>query len=113
VAREAYSEEEVAKALESIAEGGGLGEAERHVASLAPRLQTILADALGAGGWFDESHESGVLRAATVPDEEERLVAVRTMLAEEARMGMLIGATVGWALADRLRESRSTDEGGD
>ena len=30
--------------------------------------------------------------------------AVRTMLADEARMGMMIGVAVGWALRDELNE---------
>jgi hypothetical protein len=45
-----------------------------------------------------------VLKAATNPDEEERLVALRTLLAEEARMGMMVGVAVGWALAERLEQ---------
>jgi hypothetical protein len=39
-----------------------------------------------------------------VPDEEARLTAVRTLLAEETRIGMMVGVAVGWALAERLRE---------
>ena len=62
----------------------------------------ILTEALSAGGWFDESHEAEVLKAATTPDEEERLTAVRTLLAEETRMGMMIGVAVGWALSEEL-----------
>ena len=30
------------------------------------------------------------------------MTAVRTLLAEEARMGMLVGVAVGWALAEEL-----------
>jgi hypothetical protein len=37
-----------------------------------------------------------------VPDQDERLRAVRTLLAEEARMGMMVGVAVGWALAEEL-----------
>ena len=69
----------------------------------------VLAEALDAGGWFGETHEAGVLKAATTPDEEERLTAVRTLLAEEARMGMMVGVAVGWALADELRKSEEED----
>ena len=42
-----------------------------------------------------------------MPDEEARLTAVRTLLAEEARMGMMVGVAVGWALADKLEEQES------
>jgi hypothetical protein len=92
VPAERYSDEQIDAAIEAISD------------QAAPKLQRILADALGAGGWFGESHESEVLKAATVPDEEARLTAVRTLLAEETRIGMMVGVAVGWALAERLRE---------
>jgi hypothetical protein len=50
-----------------------------------------------------------VLKAATVPGEEERLTAVRTLLAEEARVGMMVGVAVGWALADELAKTTQED----
>jgi len=78
------------------------------VARAAPRLQKILAEALGAGGWFGESHDAEVLKAATTPEEQERITAVRTMLAEEARMGMMVGVAVGWALAEKLEQQDSS-----
>jgi hypothetical protein len=99
-----YSDQQIEAAIEAISRPEAFGEAERLVGRAAPRLQGILAEALGAGGWFGESHESELLKAATLPDSEERLRAVRTLLAEEARMGMLIGVAVGWALAEKLRE---------
>ena len=74
------------------------------VASAAPKLQRVLAEAMHDGGWFGETHEAEVLKAATTPDSEQRVTAVRTLLAEEARMGMLVGVAVGWALADELAE---------
>ena len=77
-------------------------EAERVVAQAAPQLQKVLAAALAEGGWFGEPHEAEMLRAATVPDPEERLAAVRALLAEEARMGMMVGVAVGWALKEEL-----------
>lgn len=99
-----YSDEQVEAAVEALSEAGAFAEAEGAVARAAPRLQGILAEALAAGGWFGESHEAEVLKAATMPGDEERLVAVRTLLAEEARMGMMIGVAVGWALAEKLAE---------
>jgi hypothetical protein len=104
-----YSEEQVEKALEAISEPERFREAEQAVARSAPSLQAILADALASGGWFGESHESEVLKAATKPDAEERLTAVRTMLAEEARMGMMVGVAVGWALAEELKKANEED----
>jgi hypothetical protein len=99
-----YTEEEIDAAIEQLSDPGAFTEAERQVARAAPRLQKILAEALGTGGWFGESHDSEVLKAATNPDEEARLTAVRTLLAEEARMGMMVGVAVGWALAERLEQ---------
>jgi len=30
---------------------------------------------------------------------------IRTLLAEEARMGMMVGVAVGWALAEELHQA--------
>ena len=105
-----YSDERIDAAIDAISEPEAFKEAERAVAQAAPRLQIVLAEALEAGGWFGESHEAGVLRAATTPDDDERLTAVRTLLAEEARMGMMVGVAVGWALAEELSRSEQDDE---
>lgn len=108
-----YSEEQIEAAIDALSDPEAFGEAERAVAHAAPRLQEILARALAAGGWFGEAHEGQVLKAATTPDEEERLTAVRTLLAEEARMGMMVGVAVGWALAEELeRQGGAAGEGG-
>jgi hypothetical protein len=102
-----YSDEEIDTAIEALSDPEAFSEAERQVARAAPKLQRILAEALGSGGWFGESHDSEVLKAATNPDDEARLMAVRTLLAEEARMGMMVGVAVGWALAERLEQQGS------
>lgn len=102
-----YSDEQIDAAIDAISDPEAFAQAERSVARAAPHLQRVLAEALNAGGWFGESHEAGVLKAATTPDDEERLVAVRTLLAEEARMGMMVGVAVGWALADELAKSET------
>ncbi|MGH2924050.1 MAG: hypothetical protein ACRDKH_08490 [Solirubrobacterales bacterium] len=102
MADERYSDEQIDAAIDAISSPDAFAEAERTVARAAPRLQRILAEALDAGGWFGESHEAELLKAATLPDADERLRAVRTMIAEEARMGMMVGVAVGWALAEEL-----------
>jgi hypothetical protein len=84
-------------------------EAEARFAPLAPRLQRILNHALEQGGWFGEAHDAEVLKAATAPDQDERLRAVRTLLAEETRLGMLVGVTVGWELAIELGQHAEED----
>jgi hypothetical protein len=89
-------------AIERLAEAGRFAEAEAIVARAAPQLQRVLAAALAEGGWFGESHENESLKAATIPDPDERVAAVRTLLAEEARMGMMVGVAVGWALKEEM-----------
>jgi hypothetical protein len=102
-----YTDEQIDAAIEAISDPEVFRESERQVAQAAPKLQRILAEALGAGGWFGESHESEVLKAATMPDEQARLSAVRTLLAEETRIGMMVGVAVGWALAERLQNQET------
>ena len=95
-------DEQLEAAIERLSDVERFAEAERIVTRAAPQLQRVLASALAEGGWFGESHEAETLKAATVPDPDARIAAVRTLLAEEARMGMMVGVAVGWALADEL-----------
>jgi hypothetical protein len=91
-------------AIERLVDPERFAEAERIVAHAAPRLQKVLAAALAEGGWFGEPHAAKTLEAATIPDPDERLAAVRALLAEEARMGMMVGVAVGWALKEEMSE---------
>jgi hypothetical protein len=102
-------ETELEAALERLLDPERFSAAERVVAQAAPQLQKVLATALAEGGWFGEPHEAETLRAATVPDPEERLAAVRALLAEEARMGMMVGVAVGWALKEEMGTTNPTD----
>lgn len=90
------------EAIEALTEPGRLGSAEGLVARVAPQLQRVLAVALQEGGYFDEAHKAAVLAAATKPDPDERIAAVRTLLADETRIGMMVGVAVGWELAREL-----------
>jgi hypothetical protein len=96
-------------AIERLTDSERFSEAERIVSRAAPQLQKVLATALAEGGWFGETHQSETLKAATVPDPEERIVAVGALLAEEARMAMMVGVTVGWALHGELIESEDPE----
>lgn len=87
-----FSDEELDAAIEALSDPERFREAEARVAHAAPQLQRVLNEALQAGGFF-EAHESQVRKATG--DE----AAVRTLLAEETRMGMLVGVAVGWELA--------------
>ena len=78
--------------------------AETAVAAAAPALQRILVQALEEGGWFTEDHAVEIRRALEIEDPEESSRALRTLLAEEARIGMMVGVAVGWALREELPE---------
>ncbi len=101
----ATDDERLEAAIERLADSERFAEAEGVVSRAAPQLQRVLAAALAEGGWFGESHRAETLRAATLPDEEERIAALGALLAEEARMGMMVGVAVGWALHDELIDS--------
>jgi hypothetical protein len=104
---EAFSEERLDAAIERLSEREALSEAESVVAAAAPKLQQVLAQALEAGGWFAESHDAEIRKAAGTEPEDERLRVVRTLLAEEARIGMMVGVAVGWALHGELTDTKS------
>ena len=106
----AYTDEELDAALEALSAPERFREAEAMVAAAAPKLQSVLASALEHGGWFAESHDDAAARAAGAEDEAERLTAVRTLLAEETRVGMLVGVAVGWALAHELIERHEEED---
>ena len=107
-----FTDAEVDAAIEALSDPQRFQAAESRVARMAPQLQRILAGALQEGGWL-EAHESQVLKAATTPDEEARLTAVRTLLAEETRLGMLVGVAVGWELARELEGLNEDQTEGD
>lgn len=104
------SDEQLDAAIGRLVDAERFTEAEQIVARAAPQLQKVLAAALAEGGWFGESHEAEALKAATVPDPEERIAAVRSLLAEEARMGMMVGVAVGWALHAELNDTENEGE---
>jgi hypothetical protein len=97
-----FTDAELEAAIEALSDRERFREAEVHVTRIAPQLTRILNEALNDAGWF-EAHESELLKAATTPDDEERLRAVRTLLAEDTRTGMLVGVAVGWALSRELQ----------
>ena len=99
---EQISDEQLAAAVERLSDPERFREAEQLVSRVAPGLPAVLVTALGSGGWFGESHLSETLKAATIPDEDQRLTAIRALLTEETQMGMLVGVAVGWALRQEL-----------
>jgi hypothetical protein len=104
-----FTDAEIDAALEALSDPERFRRAEMEVSRLAPQLQHILARVLHGEGWFDEAHESQVVRAAATPDEDERVTALRTLLAEETRIGMMVGVAVGWELARELEGKRKSE----
>jgi hypothetical protein len=107
VAERQFTDAQLDAALEALSDPERFRDAELRVARIAPQLQRILAEALHQGGWFGEAHEAQVRQAAEADGEGERTGQIRTLLAEETRMGMLVGVAVGWELAREL-ELRTT-----
>jgi hypothetical protein len=103
------SDDRLNDAIERLTDSERFSEAERIVSRAAPQLQRVLATALAEGGWFGDSHKSETLRVATVPDPDERIAAISSLLAEEARMAMMVGVTVGWALHEELTEAHDPE----
>jgi hypothetical protein len=99
------SEEQLQAAVEALSDPERFAGAERALSVLAPHLQLVLAHALEEGGWFGDAHRSQVRQAASDPDPSAREARIDTLLAEETRMGMLVGVAVGWELAQELNAS--------
>ena len=104
-----YSDQAVEAAVQALSEPGRLDEAQRVVTDQAPQLQRILNQALEDADWFGSAHQATVLQAAGMADPEERLAAVRTLIAEETRVSMLIGVAVGLELGRTLEHAERTD----
>lgn len=98
----AFTDEELDRAVQALSDPERFRAAENRVMKVAPQLQRILNEALHSGGWLGQAEETQVRTAASADVLDERVVAVRTLLAEEARIGMLVGVAVGWELAREL-----------
>jgi hypothetical protein len=105
------SDEQVEAAVRALSDPERFEGAERLLSAAAPQLQRILVHALNEGGWFGAAHQSEVRSAAAEQDEDTRVARIETLLAEETRMGMLVGVAVGWQLAGELGNPKDT--GGD
>ena len=69
----------------------------------------MLASAIAEGGWFDTAHRAALREAVTLNDPGERLHAVDSLIAEETRLAMLVGAAVGFELARELDHGRDRE----
>lgn len=103
----AYTDAEIDAALASLNDEDRLRHAQELVSRIAPQLQGVLNAALSQGGWFGDVHDQAVHSAAAEEDLAQRKTAISTLVAEETRLGMLVGVTVGFELA-RALESDGT-----
>jgi hypothetical protein len=83
--------------------------AQEIVTHAAPGLQRVLNEALDAGGWFGEAHEAQIAGVADAAEGPERLSALRTLIAEETRLSMLVGVAVGLELARELYDDHAEE----
>jgi hypothetical protein len=104
-----YTADEVDAAVTALTEPDRLRHAQEVVTHAAPALQRILDQALDEGGYLSAAGPQ-VAQLVALEDPEERRVAVRRMIAEEARLGMLVGAAVGFELARELARIPPQDE---
>ena len=100
--RRSYSDAEVEAAVQALTAPGRMDEAQRLVQQTAPQLQRILTQTLAEADWFGSAHLDAVRRAVADPDAIAREQAVVALLAEEARITMLVGVAAGLELAHRL-----------
>ena len=97
------AEPELEAAIERLAEGARL--ARPNDASPPPRRRCsafspqALAERRLVRGLPPRASSSGPRRSRTPPSA---LTAIATLLAEETRIAMMVGVTVGWALAEEL-----------
>jgi hypothetical protein len=104
VPERAYTDAELDAAIAELAEPTRMRDAQNLVMRAAPSLQRVLASAMSDGGWFDAAHNQAVKEAAGSEDPEERVRSVRTLLAEETRLGMLVGVALGFELSRALEQ---------
>lgn len=108
--RRIYTASEVDAAVARLADAERFGHATAVVTHAAPSLARVLDRALADGGWYGAAHEELLSRAAGEPDERERLAAVRALVDEQTRIGMLVGVAVGFELAEELAANETITE---
>lgn len=106
----AYTAEEVDAAVARLADPSRFAHASEVVTHAAPSLAGVLDAALADGGWFGPAHDDQVRQAAAGLGSPERCEAIAVLVAEQTRLGMLVGVAVGFELA---RELAGGDRGSD
>lgn len=111
-AQESYSAAEVDAAVQALSDPDRFGHAQEIVTHAAPGLQRVLGAALQAGGWFGEAHEAQLAQVSQTENETERAQAIHELVAEETRLAMLVGVSVGFELARELATRRADNPEG-
>jgi hypothetical protein len=110
---ERYTAEQVDAAVDALGDPERFAHAQEIVTHAAPGLQRVLNAALHEGGWFSGGHEGQLRQLAATDDPAEREQAIRLLLAEETRLGMLVGVAVGLELSRELRRQAPADRSHD
>jgi hypothetical protein len=98
VPERSYTDAELDAAIAQLTEPDRLKAGQDLVMRSAPSLQGVLAAAIAEGGWLGTAQQA-VREAVAEADPDQRLTAVRTLMADETRLGMLVGVAVGFELA--------------
>ena len=106
----AYTDADLDAAIAAVSDPGRLSEAQDLVMRAAPSLQRVLATAMAEGGWFDSAQDQAVREAMAGEDPDLRARTVRTLIAEETRLGMLVGVAVGFELARELAQTNKQED---
>ena len=105
-----YTASEVDAAVQRLEDPQRFTHSSDIVTHAAPSLARVLDRALTEGGWFGAAHEELLARASGESDPAERLAAVRALVDEQTRVGMLVGVAVGFELAAELADAPETPE---
>lgn len=101
--RRIYTAEEVDAAVARLAsDPERFSHASQIVTHAAPSLAGVLDSALAQGGWYGPAHEDLLQGASSLEDPDQRLAAIRALVDEQTRLGMLVGVAVGFELAGEL-----------
>ena len=100
MAEPAFTDEQIDRAIEALSDPERFREAEARVARAAPQLQRDPERGAARGRLVRRGP-----RVAGAQGAGRRGAPMRTLLAEETRMGMLVGVAVGW----ELRAGSSSD----
>jgi hypothetical protein len=103
-----YSDAELDAAVVALSDPERFRAAEARVVRAAPQLQRVLDEVLASsGGLLDTVQAQQVRDAAGHANPADRMAAISGLMAEESRLGMLVGVAVGWELARELELGRA------